>query len=219
MINNSVTPKVKIKKTTDGIKFSVASFILILFCTFLIVISTFLQLNITHFIIPFNLLGQNNLTIHDFVHSYKFIPQIPVIMFLATFLGRKYGITSVLLYIIAGLFFVPIFALGGGLKYIFEYGFGYILGYIPAIFFAGSILKSGYSNRNLLHASIVGVLTIHIIGVFYMFLIALLRHEGWLFMESWIITQSGVKIIYDFIFSFFAMFVAKYARLIIWAYM
>lgn len=212
--------KVKIaKKQTDGIRFSFCSLILILFCTFLVVVSTFLQLNISHLILPFKAFGNGNLTIHDFVYTYKFIPQIPVIMFLAAFLGRKYGITSVLLYIIAGLFFVPIFALGGGLKYVFEYGFGYILAYIPAIFFAASILKSGYSNRNMIHATIVGVLTIHIIGVLYMLIIALLRHEGWMFMESWIVAQSGIKIIYDMIFGFFGMFLAKYARLLIWAYM
>ena len=45
-------------------------------------------------------------------------------------------IYSILLYILLGLFAIPVFALGGGPKYIFEYGFGYILAYIPAVFFA-----------------------------------------------------------------------------------
>lgn len=220
MSNENInTNKVKIVKKSDGINFSFGSLVLIIFCTFLIIVSTFLQFSVSHLILPFKIFHADSLTIHDFVYTYKFIPQVPIIMFLAAFLGRKYGITSVLLYIIAGLFFVPIFALGGGLKYVLEYGFGYLLGYIPAIFFAGSILKSGYSIRNMLHATLVGVFTIHIIGVSYMLIIALLRHEGWMFMESWIVAQSGIKIIYDVIFSFLAMFVAKYARLILWAYM
>ena len=37
--------------------------------------------------------------------------------------------------------FFPIFALGGGVHYLFEYGFGYILAFIPAIFFSGTLLK------------------------------------------------------------------------------
>ncbi|MBQ2611268.1 biotin transporter BioY [bacterium] len=220
MTNNEILNKVNVtKKSQDGITFSFGSLILVLFCTLLIVFSTFLQLNLSHLVIPMKLFQGKDLVFADFVYNYKYIPQIPMIMFLSVFLGRKYGITSVLIYIITGLFLFPVFALGGGLRYIFEYGFGYILGYIPAIFFSGSILKSGYSNRNLLHAAFVGVLTIHIIGILYMLVIALLRYEGWLFMQSWIFSQSGIKIIYDIIFSFFVMFIAKYARLITWAYM
>ena len=128
-------------------------------------------------------------------------------------------LTSVLLYILLGLFVIPVFALGGGPKYIFEYSFGYILAYIPAIFFAGSILKSGFSNRNILHAVLVGVLTIHIIGILYMLFIAGLKHDGWTFMSGWICSQSGAKIIYDLVFSFAAVFIAKYAKIILWFFM
>ena len=140
-------------------------------------------------------------------------------MFIGGLLGRKYGIMSVLIYILLGLFVIPVFALGGGPKYIFEYSFGYILAYIPAIFFAGSILKSGFTNRNIIHAVLVGVLTIHIIGILYMLFIAGIKHDGGAFMGGWILSQSGVKIIYDFIFSFAAVFVAKYAKIILWFFM
>ena len=155
----------------------------------------------------------------SYIHTYRLIPQVPVIMFIGAFLGRRYGIASILLYILLGLFIIPVFALGGGPKYIFEYSFGYILAYIPAVFFAGSILKSGYSNRNIIHAVLVGVLTIHLIGVLYMLFIAGLKHEGAEFITGWIVAQSGIKIIYDFIFSFAAVFFAKYAKIILWFFM
>ena len=220
MTNEEILNKVKSsKRKQEGMVFSAGSLVLVIFCIFLIIVSTFLQLNVTHFIIPSKLFHGQSVNFADFLFTYKYIPQVPIILFLSVFLGRKYGIGSVILYIIMGLFFAPVFALGGGLRYFFEYGFGYILGYIPAIYFAGSILKSGYSNRNLLHGAFVGVLAIHIIGIIYMLVIALLRHEGWLFMQNWIIAQSGIKILYDIIFSFLAMFIGKYARLIIWAYM
>ncbi len=78
------------------------------------------------------------------------------------------AVTSVMLYILAGLFFVPIFALGGGVRYLAEFGFGYILGYIPAVIIAGNFLKNSYSFSNLIKSSILGVLSIHIIGIIYM---------------------------------------------------
>lgn len=208
-----------IKKQIEGIRFSLGTLLLVLCCTFLIILATFVQLNISHLILPFGKFGQENLNINDFIFNYKIIPQIPAVMFVGAFLGRKYGIASVLLYIILGLFIIPVFALGGGPKYIFEYGFGYILAYIPAIFFAGSILKSGFNNRNIFHAALVGVLTIHVIGVLYMLFIAGLKHEGWAFMSSWICAQSGIKILYDFVFSFAMLFIAKYAKIILWFFM
>ena len=216
----ATSTKVKfIKKQIEGIRLSIGSLLLILCCTFLIIWATFMQFNITHFTLPAGLFRGESLKINDFIYSYKLIPQVPIVMFVGTFLGRKYGITSILLYILLGLFVIPVFALGGGPKYIFEYGFGYILGYIPAVFFAGSILKSGFSNRNMLHAVLVGVLTIHIIGILYMLFIAGLKHEGMAFIGGWIAAQSGIKILYDFIFSFACVFIAKYAKIILWFFM
>ena len=166
MTDTAATPKIRvIKKQIEGIRLSFGSLLLILCCTFLLILATFIQINVTHFIIPSGLFSGEQLNVVDFIHTYKLIPQIPVVMFIGAFLGRKFGTMSILLYILLGLFIIPVFALGGGPKYIFEYSFGYILAYIPAIFFAGSILKSGFTNRNMLHAVLVGVLTIHLIGV------------------------------------------------------
>lgn len=208
-----------IKKEIEGIRFTFGSLILVISCMFLLVLATFFQLKITHFVIPAELFRGESLVIKDFLYTYKYIPQIPVVLFIGAFLGRKYGISAILLYILIGLFAIPVFALGGGFKYIFEFGFGYILAYIPAVFFAGSILKSGFTMRNILHAVFVGVLTIHLIGILYMLFIACLRHEGWSFINGWITAQSGIKIIYDIIFGFASVFIAKYAKIVLWFFM
>lgn len=219
-MTEEVKPRIRvIKKEIEGIRLSGGSILLMLCCTFLLIISTFVQVNINHFIIPSGLFNGEHLVMSDFIHTYKLIPQIPVVMFIGAFLGRKYGITSLLIYLLLGLFIIPVFALGGGPKYIFEYSFGYILAYIPAVFFAGSILKSGFTNRNIIQAVIVGVLTIHLIGTLYMLFIASIRQEGWAFMSGWITAQSGIKIIYDFVFSLIAVFIAKYAKIVLWFYM
>ncbi len=219
-MTTAVKPRVRVvKRQIEGIRLSMGSILLMLCCTFLLIISTFVQVNITHFTIPSGLFSGGNLGISDFIHTYKLIPQLPIVMFIGAFLGRKYGITSILLYILLGLFVIPVFALGGGPKYIFEYSFGYIFAYIPAVFFAGSILKGGFTNKNIIQAVLVGVLTIHLIGILYMLFIASLRHEGWEFVSSWIVAQSGIKIIYDLILSLMAVFVAKYAKIVLWFYM
>lgn len=206
-------------KKRKGVRLGVGSLVLLIFCSFLIVIATFLQLDVTHFIIPSKLFTGEPLTIKDFIFTYKYIPQVPAILFITGLLGRRLGITSILLYIITGLFFMPVFALGGGWRYIFEFGFGYIIGYLPAAFAASTILKRGYSYKNTAKAVLAGVLTIHATGVLYMILLAFLKHMGLSFIFDWIVSQSGIKILYDFVFSYLAVLVAKYARIILWLYL
>lgn len=222
MTENTTKPKTKninlLKEILKEFKLSAGMMLLIVCCTVLIIWSTFVQIDITHFIIPKGLFSGDKLTYKDFLYTYKIIPQIPVVMFVGALMGRKYGIMSVMFYILLGLCAIPVFAVGGGPKYVLEYGFGYILAYIPAVFFAGSILKSGFSNKNIIRASLVGVLTIHVIGVLYMLFIAGLRHEGLAFMSGWIVSQSGIKIVYDFVLSFATIFVAKYAKILFWVY-
>lgn len=206
-------------KRRQGIRLGVGSLVLLVFCSFLLVVSTFLQLDITHVILPAKLFTGEPTKLNDYIYTYKFIPQIPAVMFVVGLLGRRLGITSILLYIITGLFFLPVFALGGGWKYIFEYGFGYILAYIPAAFLAGLILKNGYTFKNSAKAVFIGVLTIHIFGILYMMCLAGLRHMGWPFIGDWIAAQSGIKIIYDFVFCYILVLIAKYLRIILWLYL
>ncbi len=134
-MTDTAAPKIRvIKKQIEGIRLTFGSLLLVLCCTFLIILATFVQFNVSHFILPLGLFKGEPLVLSDYIHTYRLIPQVPVIMFVGAFLGRRYGIASILLYILLGLFIIPVFALGGGPKYIFEYSFGYILAYIPAVF-------------------------------------------------------------------------------------
>ncbi len=207
----ALVPRIKrIKKEKRKLKIPVLSIILVLFCSFLLMTSTFIQLDLTHFVIPLDIFSNKNLTRDDFLYTYSIIPQIPAVLFVVGLLGRRLSITSILIYILTGLFLLPIFALGGGLNYLTECGFGYILAYIPAVFFAGSILKSGFSFLNILKATLVGVVTIHFAGIIYMLFIASIKNEGLGFIKGWIMSQSLLKIAYDYVLSFIALFIAKY---------
>lgn len=202
----TMVPKIKRIKKEKGIKIPFLNIILVLFCSFLLMVSTFIQLDIKQ--IPLDFIANHNFKKADFV--YSIIPQVPMVLFVVGLLGRRLSITSVVIYILTGLFLFPVFALGGGMRYVTEFGFGYILAYLPAAFFAGSILESGFSIKNILKAAFVGVFAIHIIGVLYMLFISAIRHEGWEFIKGWILAQSMIKVVYDYILSVIALFVAKY---------
>ena len=212
-MDEAMIPQIKrVKKEKKQIKIPILNLILVLFCSFLLIIATFIQLNLTHFIIPLDLFSNKALTKNDFLYTFSIIPQIPAVLFIIGLLGQRMGITSILIYILMGLCSVPIFALGGGIDYLFEFGFGYILAYIPAGFFVGKVLKENYSVKNILKASLIGVLLIHFIGIIYMLVIVLFRQEGWIFIKGWILAQSLLKIAYDYVLSAMALFIARYGN-------
>ena len=210
----------------EAARFTLGTLVLMLCCGLLMIISTFTQLNFTHPIIPLDIFSNwdkyfpdTGVNWHDFLKHYKYIPQIPAIFFILSLLDRKYSMLTVTGYIILGLIGYPIFALGGGWRYIFEYGFYYILGYIPALFFAGSIIKGNYSFWNILKAAFVGVLVVHLIGSLGMIFIATLKHESSMVILGWILTMSGMKMVYDMFFSVIAIYLGQIAKRILWIVM
>lgn len=208
--------------SNQSLRLTLGTLVLVGLCSFFIVIATFTQFDFNHYILPLDAFSyidanfKNPNVLAHFIKHYRYIPQVPMIMFIAALLGRRFGIASVSIYILVGLFLAPVFAIGGGLGYVFEYGFGYILAYIPAVFFAGSIVKSGLTYRNMAQATLVGVLTIHIIGILYMLFMATLQRENTSLILGWISAQSGVKILYDLLFGFIAMIIAKFTKKILW---
>lgn len=210
MSEEVLIPKMtRIDKKKRKIKIPLINFVIIIFCTLLIIASTFININLKHYIIPLDLFTNKNLSMENFVFAVPFIPQIPIIMFICSILGKRMALTSVLLYLIIGLFFVPVFALGGGIRYFGEYGFGYILAYIPALLIAGKLLDK-YSFLDMIKATLAGVFTIHICGILYMIIIALIKQAGGMFIWGWITAQSGLKIVYDLIASFVLILIGKY---------
>jgi len=206
-----MVPRIKrVKKEKKKIKIPVLNILLVLFCSFLLIVATFIQLDITHFIIPHDLFSNKSLTKEDFLYTFSIIPQIPAVLLIVGLLGRRLGLTSIIIYILMGLCSVPIFALGGGIDYLAEFGFGYILAYLPAAFLAGSFLEEEFSFKNILKATFVGVMTIHFIGIIYMLMVVIFKHQGWAFIKGWILAQSVLKIAYDFVLSFIALVFAKY---------
>lgn len=206
-------PKMKrVSHSKKSFKIPWLNLAIIVLCVCLIIGANFLNVNLKHFIVPSKIFSANKLSFDDFVFSFYYIPQVPVVMFVSSFLNKKMALFPVILYILLGLFFIPIFALGGGIKYIAQFGFGYILGFIPATIVSTNILSVKYSFPNMIKSAVFGVFIIHIIGILYMILIALFNHSGIDFIQSWIISQSGLKLIYDLILSFVLILIGKYCN-------
>lgn len=208
----------------EPIKITLGTLLLTAFCVLILIVATFTQITFTHFHIPVDIFPFLNQSPTDselmrhMTKTYRYIPQIPAVFFIVALLGRKFGILAVLGYILLGMFF-PIFALGGGVTYLFEYGFGYILAFIPAIFFSGTLLKVKTDFLRIALLSTLGVLAIHVLGILYMLFIATLRHAPMDLVSSWIASQSGVQILYDMFFSVIAIYLGRIARKLFWIIM
>jgi len=208
----------------EPIRVTLGTLIMTALCVLFIIIATFTQVTVTHPYFPsdtFLYLSQENSGADIFRHflkSYDYIPQIPVIFFIVALMGRKFGILAIIIYIILGMFF-PIFALGGGVSYLFEYGFGYILAFLPAVFFAGTLLKGRTDYLRIPVLALFGVVTIHVLGILYMLFVSTVRHAPIELVTSWIASQSGVQMLYDIFFTIIAIILGKQARKLLWIVM
>ncbi len=104
------------------------------------------------------------------------------VMMSGNVLGPKFGAFSQILYLVLGLTGVPVFAYGGGLGYVFQPTFGYLLSYPFAAVAIGLAIKMAlpigqnrsFSFRRKLasyfFADIVGVILIFGVGIAYFYL-------------------------------------------------
>ncbi|KYH28064.1 MULTISPECIES: biotin transporter BioY [Clostridium] len=88
-------------------------------------------------------------------------------------LGGKLGALSQITYVTLGLLGLPVFTKPGGLSYVFEPSFGYLIGFIFGAYVIGKITE--YENNpsfiRLFLASSLGILVTYLIGVPYLYII------------------------------------------------
>ena len=208
----------------EPVKITPGTLFAICFCILLLIVATFTQVTLRHPYFPHDTFAflaqnpQNSQILHHFTKTYRYIPQIPTVFFIVALLGRRFGILAILSYIALGMFF-PVFALGGGVTYLFEYGFGYILAFIPAIFFTGTLLKIKTDFIRIVLMAALGVLAIHVLGVLYMLFIATLKHAQMDLVLGWISSQSGIQIFYDIFFTVLGIYLGRWLRRILWIVM
>ena len=86
-------------------------------------------------------------------------------------LGPKWGAVSQLLYVALGLLGLPIFTMGGGLGYVLQPSFGFLLGLLPTAAVIGALTRRGRQRWRVLLACLAGDLVLYLFGVPYMYLI------------------------------------------------
>ncbi len=98
--------------------------------------------------------------------------QIQGLFLSALLFGPQIGTICAISYLILGLFYLPVFHGGGSIGYILTPEFGYLIGFIPAAWICGFLAKNN-SNISLINYSfytVLSLLILHLIGIFYIFL-------------------------------------------------
>ena len=84
-------------------------------------------------------------------------------------LGSKLGFMAVTGYVILGLLGVPVFTSGGGIEYIFQPSFGYLIGFALGAFISGKIHEHYKRNyfQFLLFCNFAGLFVVYACGIIY----------------------------------------------------
>ena len=95
--------------------------------------------------------------------------QIPSIIIITLIFEGEIVIKAFSIYLLIGLFFLPVFQNGGSLGYLLTPNFGYLLGTYPLINFIHKLNKKNISIHcnDLLKYGILGIFSMHVIGILY----------------------------------------------------
>lgn len=86
-------------------------------------------------------------------------------------LGPGWGAASQAVYVALGLAGLPVFVLGGGLGYVFQPSFGFLLGLIPAAWIIGRTAGPAPGAVRTVFACAAGLAVLYAVGVPYLSLI------------------------------------------------
>ncbi|MFQ8759180.1 MAG: biotin transporter BioY [Intestinimonas sp.] len=86
-------------------------------------------------------------------------------------LGARWGALSQAAYVVLGLVGLPIFTMGGGLGYVFQPSFGFLLGLIPSAWVMGKLTEGEAKLPRVVLACLVGLGVLYLVGLPYMYLI------------------------------------------------
>jgi biotin transport system substrate-specific component len=102
--------------------------------------------------------------------------QIGAILLVGCMAGRNAAALSQIAYLILGLSGFQIFAQGGGLVYLKEPTFGYLLGFLPGAWICGHIaFQQQRRLDNLIMSCLWGLGAIHLVGLVYLTVLSIFR--------------------------------------------
>ncbi len=148
--------------------------------------------------------------------------QLPMALFVATVLGPYMGPAAVLLFIGLGLFAFPLFANGGGLAYLFQPGFGYLLGVLIMAYplsscFHKAFQRPGQGSRSLkvLTQALAAIGLVHGIGLAYLIGLTLAHQVPFSDLGGWMLRLSVETFPYDLLATASLLCAVRLTRLLL----
>lgn len=106
------------------------------------------------------------------LYIVPFTLQFMFCAFSGLLLGSRLGALSQIVYIAMGLAGLPVFTKGGGLNYVFQPTFGYLIGFIIASYVIGKITENKkFTFIRALTAALIGLIIVYIVGATYLYII------------------------------------------------
>ncbi len=113
--------------------------------------------------------------------------QIGAVLLIACLGGKNAATLSQIAYLVLGLIWYPVFTHGGGVAYIKEPTFGYLLGFVPAAWICGFLAFQWKPRLESLALScLCGLASIHLIGLLYIAYLRLSQSLG----DNWLQIMS-----------------------------
>ncbi|MGA1601440.1 MAG: biotin transporter BioY [Prochlorothrix sp.] len=130
------------------------------------------------------------------VYSLHTSFQVGAVLLVSCLGGKNAGLLSQVAYLVLGLTWLPVFTGGGGLGYLQEPSFGYLLGFLPGAWLCGAMaFRSSPPNLETLGLScLAGLGLIHGVGLVYL---GLSYGLGWVGPEA----QSWLQVVIDLSFA------------------
>lgn len=119
---------------------------------------------------------------------------------------NNYVFVAVMIYLLAGIIGLPVFAFGGGFRYIMEPGFGYLLGLIPltviAFYYQVHLPDSPIKILGTNIVPLLGIVVAHLCGLGFLLITFRFSFENFL-------NLSGMQLVYDLLLGFLALVFIK----------
>lgn len=125
-------------------------------------------------------------------------------------LGGKKGAASVAGFVLLGLIGLPVFTNGGGIGYVLQPTFGYMLGYCIGAFLTGCISSAG--NPSVLRftaAGLCGLAAVYTVGVFYFWCISRFYLKAELGVQAMLVSCFLIPFPKDVVSCVLAAFLGK----------
>lgn len=107
-------------------------------------------------------------------------------------LGAKWGAVSQTVYVVLGLVGLPVFTMGGGIGYVMQPSFGFLLGLIPTTWVIGRLTEKENGHWRIALACLAGLAVLYLIGLPYMYLIMkLYLHKS---ITVWTAVKAGMLV-------------------------